>query len=111
MKKLLGIIAFAYLAAASVTGWAEDESMGTCEELYSFAVAVMQERQRGASLPNLMRGAEGDSFLQNIISDAYRQPRVTHPVSAQIAVTDFAERYYLRCHQLFGDGQINPEAW
>ena len=85
------------LAGTAQADWREQ-----CAQLGEFAEMVMQHRQNGATMAQQMQAlhnAGGSQLGENLVIQAYRQPRQPTARSRTEAVEEFASAAYLECVQ------------
>ena len=75
---------------------AEPNHKKLCEDLDSYATMVMQGRQYGSKLSDVLKGNEND-FILAIIIEAYEQPRMLTKRDRDRMVVDFANKLVLQC--------------
>ena len=78
------------------------ESIEICDSYGGVAEAVMEQRQRNAPLTEVMKAAEyvyGQplDYLQQIVVDAYEQPRFNTKENQSQAVLEFRRKIEIAC--------------
>ena len=97
MKKLT----IAIIAAIGLTAAIEATADNPCEELHQLATTVMQARQNGAAMPEMMRIASDNPLARAIVQDAYNAPRFSTREYQQRETEDFANTVYAECLKHF----------
>ena len=96
MKKLI-------LAAAltlSFTAFAEEPEGDVCDQLNLLAESIMNARQSGVEMRELVRifrEGEMPDFIIPIVIQAYEMPRFSVERNKKIAIQDFKNAIYLEC--------------
>ena len=96
MKKLI-------LAAAltlSFTAFAEESELDLCDELNNLARSVMNARQSGMEMRQLIqivKENDAGELAIEIIIRAYEKPRFSVEKNKQNAIKDFQNEIYLQC--------------
>lgn len=70
---------------------------GLCGARHSLATSVMDSRQIGVPMPEVMAIAEGLPAMENMAMEAYSKPRMRYEANKQDVITDFANAVYLTC--------------
>jgi len=70
-----------------------------CITLGVLSTTVMDARQRGVSLGDIMTAAQGNDILQAITLAAYQVPRFTTEEYQQQAIADFGNEIMLACYE------------
>lgn len=96
MKKLL--IAVTSLVLSS-TAYAGDkvESKDPCKLWSDLAKSIMSNRQHNADLAKMVKIANGNEFVLNIVKMAYSRPAYSVKKNKDNAVKRFANDVYLIC--------------
>lgn len=93
MKKLL--IA-ALITAASFTANAE---MASCDNIAGLARKVMEGRQRGVSIRDMMNVSKNNRLLKLMVIDAYKTSAFSTPKYRTKAANEFEGKWYLICEE------------
>jgi hypothetical protein len=94
MKALI----LAALLATAATAQAEETKPSDCAVLEVYARLVMDVRQGGASLKEVMNTIEdNDKFGRSIIIAAYSKPQYMTDTMKDKTINDFANSAYLEC--------------
>ena len=84
----------------SLTSFAEEPELDVCDELNNLARSVMNARQAGMEMRQLIevvRGNEASEVAIEIIIRAYEMPRFSVEKNKQNAIKDFQNEIYLQC--------------
>ena len=84
----------------SLTAFAEEAELDVCDELNNLARSVMNARQSGMEMRQLIevvRGNEASEIAIEIIIRAYETPRFSVEKNKQNAIKDFQNEIYLQC--------------
>jgi len=68
-----------------------------CANVAQLAETVMQQRQRGASMRELMSRVPDNDVARRIIMAAYEEPRYNTREYQQNEIRDFENKYFLEC--------------
>lgn len=74
---------------------AEDE----CATFHKYAATVMDARQAGVAMPEMMEIAGDSKLLKHIVVQAYKQARFGSEKMQKRQVDDFANDIYLECFE------------
>lgn len=113
MKKLFTVTALT-LALIS-TAHADTGQRGFCSIVSEIAEVVMTSRQAGVPLREMMemlKGVnaeilktegtkEGLELIEVLIIDAYKKPLQPTVIHKKLAIQEFENEHYLRCHDIF----------
>ncbi len=91
----------ALLAAGSAHAETTYEEL--CQGYYTTAELIMQHRQQGTPMPEMMGYVDGNGVLEAMVGDAYRQPRYSTAEYQRDLVREFANGAYLICLEQRGD--------
>ncbi len=99
-KVFLAMIALSMISSLS----AEEKKKDVCPILAETAEVVMMYRQGNTSMRKSMKlfitkgaGDSWNAITKTIIMDAYSQPRFMGKTYKQNAITDFENKWYLKC--------------
>lgn len=95
MRKL-----FLALVIAAATPVAAEEEKTHCEQVSRLATFVMESRQEGMSLSDVLSLAKGmviEKTVKIMAMQAYDVPRFNMPENQKIRVTEFANEWHLSC--------------
>lgn len=95
IKPLLITLALATPFAATA-----DEELASCEQYAELAKIIMDNRQAGVPLVDMIKITESDA-LKSIIKAAYKRPQYPEGYR-QEPTTDFQNKIYLECLELRG---------
>jgi hypothetical protein len=102
MIKTIAIAALAAATLATTTPVTAEEAgeakEDVCAELAELARDVMELRQDGVPLSQLMKIAESEEILRLLALDAYRKSRFGSKEYRDLAVTDFSDKWALACY-------------
>ena len=99
MKKLLLISLLAFNANAEFT----KEEEGLCKRLESVSAVVMQSRQEGIPMSEMIELAKGNATIISVIEDAFNEPRWSSSETITRAIQDFSNESYKLCYEAFKD--------
>jgi len=91
MKKLL----LATLLTASCTAQAATHEQ--CKEISSLAGTIMQAKQRGVSLADLMSVKDEKGIIKPVALSAYKEPSYSGAKYKRKQVVEFKNKWYLIC--------------
>lgn len=86
--------------AAPFTVAANDEELASCEQYAELAKIIMDNRQSGVPLVEMIKTTESKD-LRSIIKAAYKRPQYPEGYR-QEPITDFQNDIYLECLELRG---------
>src|SRR5690554_1820930 len=95
MKKLLTGILLAL--SISVAPAHADNRGAICMKLYELAATIMEARQVGVTLPDMVNASGDDPFTMDVIKNAFKVSRYNGEDYQQKAIDRFAEKYYIAC--------------
>lgn len=93
--KIKHVLATIILTVSAAT--VQAQTMSFCNKLYDTSEAVMDARQSGVDLRQMMQAAEGNQLHEDIVKLAYKQPKYSTESYQQNAIKQFAEQFYLSC--------------
>ena len=102
--KIFGTLVFVML---SMQAFANDEQRlkefkaEYCKEVYEIAVSVMNLRQSGVSMPDLMGWADGDDLSTLMVETAFETPLYSTDEFKERAVASYSEMFYKACRKNF----------
>jgi len=70
-----------------------------CERVGILATSIMEARQSGAPMSELMKIADGNKLLQLMVVQAYEEPRFSSDRYQQNATNDFRAEWELACYK------------
>jgi hypothetical protein len=88
----------AALAATLLTTTPVTAEEDVCAELAELARDLMEMRQDGFPLSELMKIAKGEELLRLLALDAYGVPRFSSKEYQDLAITDFSDKWALACY-------------
>lgn len=92
MKRLaLGMLLAGLISPATA------EETEICQKFYTLSTTIMDARQAGRPLSDLLSLVDEDSVLRNIIIRAYEYPLMEHADLKEIAISEFANNEFLAC--------------
>ena len=91
MKRLILAIALAAPFAYA------DQSK--CQKIGQLSSKIMESRQRGAPMSDLMQIAGDSELMQQIVIDAYETPRFSSDKYQENAIKDFRSEWELACYK------------
>lgn len=89
--------AFAAIIFTTFATATQAQTMSFCNQLYDTSEAVMDARQSGVDLRQMMQAADGNQLHEDIVKLAYKQPNYSTESYQQNAIKQFAEQFYLSC--------------
>ena len=95
--KTLSLTALTLVSMSTLAEGNKVKSRATCEDLYEHASYVMTARQEDMSKEDLEEYVEDHSGLRALMNYAYLYPVYTNSLSAQDAIEDFANKFYMSC--------------
>lgn len=96
MKNFLLLILVLFLI--SFKSYSEEKINKTvCEEIADLATSIMDARQAGVDIIQMMQLAEGNKAVEFMIKEAYKQPEYTNKEFKNRAIKEFKENMYLLC--------------
>ena len=99
MKKLLLISLLAFNANAEFTK--EEDSL--CKSLERMSAVIMQSRQEGTPMSEMIERAKGNATIISVIEDAFNEPRWSSPSMIARTVEEFSNESYKICYEAFKD--------
>lgn len=90
------IIAITLMLIVSTHTTAQDLSDDDCNSIESIARQLMQHRQSGTNLKDIMSVFEWEA-ARTIVLDAYGSPRYSLKKNQDKEVDEFANKWYLSC--------------
>ena len=84
----------------SLTAFAEEPKTDVCDQLNIMAELIMEMRQSGVEMRQLIRTVQDDEAREltiEIIIRAYEKPRFSVEKNKQNAIKDFQNEIYLQC--------------
>jgi hypothetical protein len=93
MKALLLTVA---LLATATTAQAEESKGELCLAIESQASKIMEVRQKGVSLKDVLELSQ-DDYFRGVAILAYKSPRYNGDAYKQRAITEFANKAYINC--------------
>lgn len=84
-----------------------DDSLEICAEIGKLSETIMEKRQAGVSMAEMMAVAKGEAkeLAQTLVIDAYDQPRYQTPDVQRRTIGDFRDKWYLVCVKGVREGQ------
>ena len=95
MKKLI----IALIAAASLNVSAESSKLDKCYKVEELAENIMMARQQGNSMGDLMKIAEGNTLVENIVADAFDFDFWSGEDMKQKEVNKFKTLWFKACYE------------
>ena len=86
--------------ALAATLMAEASIHDTCQQTNDMAIAVIKARNRGASMAEAMRVADGNIVIERMVEDAYMRPIYSTKLYIDAQVRDFANDWSRTCYQV-----------
>jgi hypothetical protein len=96
MKTLTLILALAFTTPALAQSAAE-----TCPSLGELAESIMEARQSGASVSDMMAVAEGNEFVEGLVLTAFESPRYATPEFRIREIENFRNSIEALCYSAF----------
>ena len=78
---------------ASTSAFAEDK----CDLILIASETVMDARQRGVLLEDIVKAVDGNELYLALIKHAWSYPKYIMQANKDEAVKEFKEKYYLAC--------------
>jgi len=72
-----------------------------CETLGNIAETLMEVRQQGVPMSNLMNEFRGVKLMEELVIEAYKTPRYSTPRIQKRVVQDFKNEVYMECVSAF----------
>lgn len=94
----------AFAAACGVGGVSaavaadNDLARSTCASLEGLAKTIMEGRHAGASMSKMIE-MENDQVTEDLVIDAYKQPRMQTKKMQTRSIEEFGNKTYLQCYQ------------
>ncbi|TNE87039.1 MAG: hypothetical protein EP324_08175 [Gammaproteobacteria bacterium] len=99
-KRTIGqILAVTFMPLTVVNANETGASDDNCNYSYELAHSVMEARQLGVPLPNLVKIADGNELMLALIEEAYSKPKYASEDYKTMKANDFANDVYLICMQ------------
>lgn len=93
--KIKHVLATIILTVSAAT--VQAQTMSFCNQLYDTSEAIMDARQSGVDLRQMMQAADGNQLHEDMVKLAYKQPNYSTESYQQNAIKQFAEQFYLSC--------------
>lgn len=87
----------------------EEDWRERCKAVSTLAATVMEARQSGVSLSDVMDGVESGGLSEQMAMEAYDRPRFSTPEMQEETINEFGNNWYLRCAKALR-GQSEGEA-
>ena len=100
MKKL-AILLVVLILSAGISVRGEEDWRGYCQQMATLAENIMAHRQKGTSMSEMMELVGELEIGQTLVIDAYRSPRFSTERMKKEAISDFRDRAYLMCVEVF----------
>jgi len=71
-----------------------------CSDLSETAATIMEKRQGGASMSQIMEIVTDSKIMQEIVIEAYEVRRHPAPMWQEREIDDFRDKWYLTCYKL-----------
>lgn len=97
MKKL--VLALALSALLTLTAQAEEKPKHVCESIGDLAEVIMQKRQGGADLTEILGLAGDNAAIRGMVLSAYEEANYNSQQYKNKAIRDFKERFVLACYK------------
>lgn len=68
-----------------------------CDAVSHMAKTVMQQRQQGMSISEMMKHDQGQDWIRKVMMDAYDEPRYSTSEYQQETIVEFSNKYHLLC--------------
>jgi hypothetical protein len=91
------IAAVTAILLLSGVAYANDSEPATCEQYAELAKVVMQVRQAGVSLQEVLSLVEKGTVSETIVLNAWDQPRMSTTANQKRIIRDFVDAVYLAC--------------
>ena len=98
MKKFITITAALLIGGATLEAHADAD---TCQAIERIATAVMEARQNGVPMSQLMGVADDNSVMQDMVIEAYNHPAYRTRDVKNRTIRNFADRQYRLCFEVF----------
>ena len=98
-KTLIGLI----LSVAVATPAFASDATEVCKEIEEVAEAVMDARQKNASLVKMLEFAGDNEVFKGMTMDAYEQRAMQTPENKARQRADFANKWAMICIKAFGE--------
>ena len=70
-----------------------------CEGMARIASIVMEKRQNGAAMSDIIKIVKGNSLAERMAVEAYEVRRFKAPIWQATEVADFRDKWYLDCYK------------
>jgi len=71
-----------------------------CSDLSETAATIMEKRQGGASMSQIMEIVTDSKIMQEMVVEAYEVRRHPAPMWQEREIDDFRDKWYLTCYKL-----------
>lgn len=104
MRKTVAVVIAVFLSVMAQPGFAQDKSawesrQEICSLRAQIGETIMQLRQAGRPMADLMKGSGGDPSFEALVVVAYDSPRLQTEEGQQRAVTEFHNAAYSNCYK------------
>ena len=96
MKTLTLILALAFTTPALAQTASE-----TCPPIGDLAESIMEARQSGAAMSDMMAVADGNEFVEGLVLTAFEAPRYTTPEFRRREIENFRNTIEAMCYSAF----------
>jgi len=69
----------------------------TCKNMHKLAKNIMDSRQQGMAMPDIIETVDGNPLFEYFIESAYDMPRYSTDEMQQRSIEDFANSIYAEC--------------
>lgn len=80
-----------------------------CMEMHEVTRGIMELRQMGIAMPAMIELTKDNPGMRQIVEEAYKIDRYMTERHQNRVASEFAERYYRGCYELYGTGPITTE--
>lgn len=97
MNKSIKIMFSVVVLAMSAGAQANRSNVGICNDLQDLGYKIMELRQSGVPVSQVMSASDGNQVVNAIIISAYEEMRYSTREFQVRASRDFADKIYLEC--------------
>ena len=103
IKKLTLAVSLAATLLMTTTATLAEEGEDVCTSVSRIAGMIMENRQEGVPLVDMMRIAEDNQMLRILTLEAYNTPRYNSQEHKDLAIEDFTNGVALACYEQMGE--------
>lgn len=99
MRLSVILMALLFCGSAGAQQKTREQILEQCEVASELSSSVMQARQLGAPIAEMMKAASGNRWLENVVKSAYEFDLLSTREGKRIVAVEFGNAYYLSCLQ------------